>query len=303
MRGRRRWGGTVACLGCIVAVLAATPAASVATSQRAERTLKIIVVAGQSNAEGYESYAIAASGTNLLDGSVADASVPFSFWGDYTTDVSVPPATLTTAQVLAANGKQVFGPEIGMARYLWAHGFHRIAVVKVSHTGASLASWEPGGSLLTTLTARVQALETWEAARNVEASVAGIVWMQGETESLEATEPVTYKAALIAFLPRLRAAVGASSRTPIVLIETDTAAYVDLQRWVDNGVCEPASCTDLLEWNALVRADQVAARHALPHVFIVDSAKYPRTTIQLHLDNTGELDLGNAVGKALAPRL
>lgn len=275
-----------------------------ATAASAPRHLRIIVLAGQSNAEGYESYARASDGARLLGTTTADASVAFTFRGDYTKDVSVPPVALDHPQVIQRTGRQVFGPEIGMARYLWTHDdHHHIAVVKVVHAASSLASWMPGHRLLKALTKQVSSLERWEGAHGVTATVAAIVWMQGETESLGTAAPTSYRAQLQRFLPELRLAVGATRTTPVVVVETSTSAYVGLEEWTTDDKCVPTSCANLYAWNTMVRAAQAAQASRAGHVFVVDSATYPRASIQLHLNATGELELGSAIGAVLATRI
>ena len=269
----------------------------------AVRHLKVIVLAGQSNAEGYESYAVQSDGSNLLGTNPADNSVPFTFWGDDTSTVDTPPAFLNAPQVIAQTGKQTFGPEIGIARFLWSHHRQNIAVVKVAVAGSSLASWEPGSARLMTLSKQVTDLETWESDQGTSASVTAIVWMQGETESLGATAPATYRATLSSFLPKLRHAVGAKATVPVILVRTSTAAYVGILRRVTKGNCTPSSCADLLEWNVMVRAAQLSVAKSSARVILVDSAGLPRTGVQLHLSATGELLLGKKVGKALSTRM
>ena len=295
----------VALASCL-AVLATTPGfitTSGASATQSLHYLRLIVLAGQSNAEGYESYATPADGVSLLGTTTADRSVPFAFFGDYTSNVDTPPSVIDAPQVIAATGRRVFGPEIGMARYLWDHDHHHVAVEKVVRIGSSLSMWSPGNLLLTALTSRVDDLERWEQDHGRKTSVAAIVWVQGETESLGASAPTGYEAELSAFLPALRAAVGGSKTTPIVEVETSVAAYVNFQDYLSKDNCVPTSCANLFDWNKMVRRAQVAACKHVGHCYVVDDASYPRTGVQLHLDSQGELGLGRAIGKTLEHRL
>jgi Carbohydrate esterase, sialic acid-specific acetylesterase len=296
--GCARYSKSGAIAFMMVALFAAS--APIAGAGQNVRHMKIIVIAGQSNAEGDGSYAIQSDGLSLLGiVNTADTSVPFAFWGDYASNVDTPPTVLDSPQIIASTGKQIFGPEIGIARYLWHHHHHSIAVEKVVYPGTPLASWEPGQQLLTTLTSQVENLEVYEQQQGVVATVAAVVWMQGETDSLQASAPVTYEVAFKAFLPLLRQAVFGSRSTPIVVIETSTAAYVQLQQWTTNDSCAPTSCANLLQWNSMVRAAQVETAKSTPHTYIVDSAKFSRTASLLHLDAMGELGLGTSVGEVL----
>lgn len=289
-------------VGTILVCLCLTFAPTIATattSPLSSKRVMIVVVAGQSNAEGYESYV---AGTNI-GSQAADKTVQMAFLGDYATSHATTPVSLDTPQVLAVNGRQIFGPEVGIARYLWEHGDRRIAIGKVVKGGSSLASWRPGGTLLDELTHLVAHLKAWEKGRGVTATVGGIVWMQGETDALSAAAASKYKGALATFLPQLRSAVHASARTPIVIAETTTAPWVQFQASVAHGACKPATCAELFAWNKLVRAAQRAATKTVPRTFIVDSSTFPRASIQLHLSATGELLLGSALGKSLARHL
>jgi hypothetical protein len=287
-------------VGVVIAPIA-MPLATAHAAMAAARASRvgIVVVAGQSNAEGYESYA-AGTGFGLA---TADRTVRLVDWGDYSTSHDSSAVALDTPQVLAVNGRQVFGPEVGIARYLWSHGHQDIAIAKVTKAGSALAAWRTGGQLLTELGYAVSRLKSWEKARGVTATVVGIVWMQGETDSLSATTATPYRAALASFLPRLRDAVHASSRTPIVLAETTIAPWVAFQDSISHDRCSPAPCASLLAWNRLVRDGQRAATKSVGRTFVVDSATYARASIQIHLNARGELDLGKALGKALARRL
>jgi len=259
----------------------------------------IVVVAGQSNATGAESYAYdAATKRAVFDGrSAADRGVFLSLDGPFWRQATIPPGPLEYPQVSSANHAQVlFGPEVGLARGLWDAGFHTLAVEKVVRNGSSLAvDWRPGGALFADLVARTRALLAWAAARGDSPSIGGIFWVQGEADALRADESAAYRANLVAFVSALRTALPVSPVAPFVIGETTIAPWVHYDERI--GACVPADCKALLAQDAEVRAAQVAAAAGLRSVYLTDTAGLPRSTIQLHLSSVGELDLGAAFAR------
>jgi len=265
----------------------------------------VVVVAGQSNATGEESFAVdPVTHRSVFDGtSGADTRSYLSFAGPYWHPAGIPPAPLDFPQVPAADhARAIFGPEVGLARGLWAHGDRDLVVDKVVSDGSSLAiDWRPNGQLFDSLVSKTGSLLEWAVSRGWSPTIGGIFWLQGETDALHATEAASYRRNLTAFIVALRAALPCAPHTPFVLGETTIAPWVRLTE--HHHGCLPSACAALLAQDAEVRAAQVDVAATVSDVFRTDTAKLPRAPLQLHLSAAGELDLGAAFASIAATRL
>ncbi|HEY8080500.1 MAG TPA: sialate O-acetylesterase, partial [Acidimicrobiales bacterium] len=206
--------------------MAAMVTASAASPRAPTHTLTVLVVAGQSNATGAESYVISpTTHRSVFGASPADTAVGLTLWGPFVDPPSLPPRTLDYPQVSSpARRVATFGPEVGLARGLWAVGNRSLVVEKVVANGTTLAvDWRPRGRLFNVLVARTLGLVAWAGAHGERARIGGIYWVQGESDAAMATHSAAYRANLTAFVAALRAALRVTAATPFTLAETTTA--------------------------------------------------------------------------------
>ncbi len=200
-------------------------------SLSAEEVRDLILVAGQSNAVGYDAYA------SDLPADEADKAVLF-WWrcGDPPPDLhdstgarkwtSMQPQPLgdpipkVTASGDTASGLKRqygnfgrpeggFGPEMGLARALAEKESRPLAVLKVAFSGTSLESdWgpalpEPGGDCYRALIDEYDSARASAKAQGVTLRPRALVWVQGESDATAAAAP-GYEKALGEMLDALR---------------------------------------------------------------------------------------------------
>ncbi|HEV3328805.1 MAG TPA: sialate O-acetylesterase, partial [Acidimicrobiales bacterium] len=218
---RRAMSLLVAIATCLVATGQVQASAGVAR-RASPRKLDLLIVAGQSNALGYQSY-VTDPHTHqdvFTDAgrSPADHRV-LLMWDETQVPSSGPtPVPLDTPQVLSGTSIAVFGPEVGLARYLYRMGHHHLLVVKVAFSGTSLAKdWTPTSPDFRALVSRVAAAATWARGHGWAPTLAGLYWMQGETDAMSEALASAYRSNLTAFLSNVRADLRLPRAAPIVL--------------------------------------------------------------------------------------
>ena len=273
----------------------------------------IVIVAGQSNATGWESPVKDSSGQDLLaaGSSPGDTAVRIS-WDQPTSmlyervglgaDQSV---SLVTPQVLkptvtsSARGTAVFGPEISLARTLSRSGQPGLLVLKVAQTGTRLGQsgpWSaPNGSLYRSLVSDAQFLIRREAQHGRLATVVAMNWFQGESDS-EPGLAEAYQANLTTLISSLRRDIPSSASTPFVIAMTSNESWVRFQRSAK--ICAPAACEALFVANNTVREADHRVAATVPHVSVVDTVLLSHAPGGLHVDSTGELTLGTMLAEA-----
>jgi carbohydrate esterase-like sialic acid-specific acetylesterase len=290
---RRTAGATaavaVACLATFgVLALTAGPAGAAAVPR------DLIIVAGQSNATGQESYAVdPTTGTNDVAAPFAngaDSSSTITWWQSYVSpnqqgqvdDRQFVPVPLDTPQTSTVSNRQVFGPELGLARQIYHDTGQPVTVVKVAFAATSIDQWSPqrSDSLYFDLTRAVRQTMANDLKAGYEDNVAGILWYQGETDASEPAKAVGYQNSLGLLLKAFRENI--SSSAPIVLAKEDISITCALAQMNCSG-------------NAMVRAADDWAATNLPNIYEVDTAGLPRTGLGVHLSNQGELELGEEV--------
>jgi hypothetical protein len=198
----------------------------------AAETRDLILVAGQSNAVGYDAYA------EELPADPKDAATMF-WWrvGDpppdqfdgtsarqWTTLQFQPRTPAMSGDAAKKTGRQYgnfnkktkggFGPEIGMVRTLATRESRPLAVIKTAFSGTSVAGdWNvdrPGkadacyGAMIDEAKAAIVAAQ----AKGVTLRPRAFVWVQGESDA-NAKDSQVYAANLTKMLQRLRADLGA----------------------------------------------------------------------------------------------
>jgi hypothetical protein len=299
-------GGTVAMIGgshsfrrprrLIVAGLTAI-AALVATDTTAtnpqagavtattQRTL--LILAGQSNASGLGSFVVdPATRTNYFAApytNSADARSKIEWEQSYISPgFSGGEEPLDTAQDLLPatilGYARVFGPEIGLARTIYADTGQPVTIVKVAFGATSLAyNWNATRSngLFVYMVHTVEAVIAQDAQRGQTDTIGGFYWVQGENDAVTPSDASAYQANLTTFVTTLRLALPMPT-APIVLAKTSTT----------------------FPGNDEVRAADDWVATNFPDVVTVDTADLPRLGGYIHLNNTSELELGSRMATA-----
>lgn len=254
-----------------------------------ERT--VLLVAGQSNVLNWHADAAA------LPLAPADAAIAFYFHtgappskaGQMPTPFNATSAGAWTTlraqrqEPYVRYAREFFGPEISLGRTLHDAGVQPLGIIKVGYFGSSLAEdWRPdataGNRLYALLLAQVHRAFDTLAARGESARLAGIFWLQGETDGARLDSATAYETNLRTLLARLRQdlayAVPGSGSLPVVL-----------------GRVGPPPAKGYPHQD-LVRTAQVRVAESLPATTWVDTDDLPRDTDGVHLLAPGVLSLG-----------
>jgi hypothetical protein len=209
------------------------------------QTRDLILIAGQSNAVGFDAYA------SELPFSALDKEVMF-WWcvGDPPPDVhdgtsggkwthlqpqpQGSPKLTKTPEEKRASPRQYgnfarteggFGPEIGFARELMARESRPLAIVKAAFSGTALAQdWNPddpglGGSCYRALIENAKNAAAAAQAQNVELIPRALVWVQGESDATPDYAPL-YTKNLANMLARLRRDLAAPELIALIGVNT-----------------------------------------------------------------------------------
>jgi hypothetical protein len=277
---------------------AAVPGASASTKPRLPPNLIVLVVAGQSNALGYQSFVIDPKTHKDVftdkGASPADRRVLFTFRDSGVSGGALPPGWLDTPQKRTGASSPVFGPEIGLARYLYNAGHKNLLVVKVAISGSSLAvDWAPHGEDLSLLVSRVQAAMAWATNHNLRPTIGGFYWVQGERDATDRAYAADYRTNLVHFIANVRHDLLLKSWTPFAIAQTDIAAYINFKQ--AQHLCSSKDCKSERLWNSEVMKAQSSVTGK--HVFLAKTAKLPRFKDALHMTDAAELSLGTTFGE------
>lgn len=180
-----------------------------------------------------------------------------------------------------------FGPEIGMARALYAKEHKRIAIVKAAFSGTGMAQdWNhadagPGGSCYRALVAETKAAIAAAKANGITLRLRALAWVQGESDANANAAP-KYEQALGEMLTTLRKDLDAPQLIALLAVNTHFGA--------DKNTFIPKI---------------VAAQQALgskdPRCAYVDTASATIANAA-HFDTAGTLDIGARFARALLDR-
>lgn len=208
-------------------------------------TRDVILVAGQSNAVGFDAYASA------LPADATDAEVMFWWrvgdpppdehdvtssgaWAHLQPQPKGTPKLTSTAEEKKAMPRQYgnfakaeggFGPEIGLARELRAREGKSPAIIKAAFSGTSLAEdWDPddpgaGGSCYRALVETVKNATAAAKTRQIELRFRALLWVQGESDATPAHAPL-YAKNLTRMLGRLRGDLAAPEMIALIGVNT-----------------------------------------------------------------------------------
>ena len=281
-------------------------AASSLTPVVPHRTL--VVLAGQSNATGSRSYAVnPRTGVNYLaapyaNGADATSTISWMPWGVYPVKGHMKggQVALDTPQLwIVSTGKpdQIFGPEIGWARQIWADIGQPVSVIKAASPGSPISRWRPStpGGIFSRMMAKIRSTMAADARHGQLDTVGAVAWYQGESDAVSPTMAAHYQAKLRTFIRGLRSHLPANPTIPIVLVKESLASL--LSSWKASGSCGKI-CPAVAAGDAKVRAADDWAAANLTHVVEVDTLGLPRFRGAIHLTNTSELAIGREIGTA-----
>jgi hypothetical protein len=209
---------------------------------------------------------------------------------------------LDTPQVLAspATPVQVFGPEIGLARQIWADTRQQITIVKAAIGSTSLAvDWNPAtpNGYYAQMVAKVIATMAADAAKGQLDTLGAVYWYQGEDDAANPSWYPKYQSNLTDFIAHLRTDLPLDHAASIVLAKESQAATISYRQ--ATGDCPFDNCATVQVGDRAVRvADDWAAAN-LAHVVEVDTLDLPRVApFLIRLSNVGELALGASLAAA-----
>lgn len=279
-------------LAALTALVGAILGAKAAAAET-RTPLDIVVVAGQSNALGEQSYVVdPTTHENVFTDatrSPADSAVRLMWIETGVHTSGTTPVFLDTRQRLPHAPSPVFGPEVGLARALYADGLHSLLVVKVAFAGTSLANdWKPKHPDLQALIKRVHQAEAWATANGYAPTIFGFYWMQGEADAANASWAKHYGSNLQLFMGNVRKDLDLSSTVPFVLGQIDLTDYINWEH--AHNKCLSPSCSAERQWNTEVMDAQAAAAHG--DVFLAPTTSLARFHSFMHLTDAAELSLG-----------
>lgn len=136
---------------------------------------------------------------------------------------------------LTANCGSPFGPELVFGQALSKAGYSSTSLIKVAHGGTNLyVNWRSPlsggtvGPLYTQLRSRIQSLKSAPASVNPSCTTQGcrwsaFVWFQGENDSFDSANGLSYEQNLKNLIADVRSDVG-SPTLPVVIVQTGTWA-------------------------------------------------------------------------------
>ena len=189
--------------------------------------------------------------------------------------------------------KEVFGPELFLAQYLNERAPHDHYIVKlaVSNTSlgavAGLNNWEPGGQLNNEMLQMIA--DAYNSKKStIKLQVAGLFWMQGETDALNEESARQYKKNLIEFITKFRQSLARMQ------CASDLKVPVVIGRIQDN---------PLWTYRKEVRLAQMQVARDLPFVSLVDTDDFSSLLVVggVHFNEIAQARLGERVFKAFFP--
>jgi len=276
---------------------------------------RLLIVAGQSNAVGAGAlfdpvpastyfqapYLNGADSHDLLSwSSVVGASEAPPGVGPVALDTPQPCCNTATGAV-APIEVPLFGPEIGLARQIWADTGNPVTIVKSAVGGTSLyKDWNPSNGswsgthpgLYGTMINQVKSVMSYDAAHGQLDVIDAAYWIQGETDAETTLWANSYQSNLSRFIADVRSNLPMNAAAPFVLGQENVTESIN------NASLTAAQKTAQLAGNSAVRAaDQWAATY-LPNVIMVDTTSLARGPDHLHLTNLSEITLGQELAQA-----
>jgi Carbohydrate esterase, sialic acid-specific acetylesterase len=270
----------------------------------APRDLEVLVLAGQSNALGYQSFVIDPHTHHDVftdsSRSPADHAVLLTWDESGVRSSGHAPVPLDSPQVRSGATSPIFGPEVGLARTLYADGHRNLLIVKVALSGSSLATdWLPGEDDYLAMLRKVASTMSWARANGWTPSIGALYWFQGETDAMSASFAASYSTNLTKFLSAARTSLGLGTSGPVVVARTDVSDFIRYEH--SHRLCPTRSCEPEWLWNFEVMVAQ--ERAAGPSTFVTSTSSLPRAANFIHLTDAGELALGMAFARLTSAHL
>lgn len=218
--------------------------------------VKIIIVAGQSNALNW--HANAAS----LDSSSVDSLIKYYYHTGLPPTRSGTPinstsenkwTTLTyqTQNPYIVHNENFFGPEMTLARSLYSE-IQNLAVIKLAYAGTSLAvDWDKGrksgNQLYTLMMAQIDTATSLLTANGITYEFEGFFWMQGESDAANSTYASNYSSNLEDFIQDLRTDLN-TPNLKFVLGRIGVASSYPYKELIRNAQVDVASSDSFTEW-------------------------------------------------------
>jgi hypothetical protein len=273
-------------------------------------THPVIVLAGQSNAEGARSYDVdPLSHVNYFAApyvTAADSADRLTWLAWPKPQMAPPPSSepvaLDTPQLLS--GVAVFGTEIGLGRQLYADTNTAVTIIKATYPGTALAhQWRPSshGALFDQMCAFVHSVMSSDAAHGRFDVLESFIWFQGESDAL--LHNGHYQKELGQLVTAIRHRMSIDASAPIVIAKESILQREQYDQ--SHHGCAKDNCARAIDGNKIIRRADVWAGNHLAHVIVVDSAGLDRTPSSnfLHLSNVGELQLGATIARRLESQL
>ncbi len=257
------------------------------TVKASGQTVRVYLVAGQSNATGTGAQAQLAPLSHKIQNDV-------TFWYEEGHFDSVPDPSkrissggLVPLSFQANNGSGTFffafgfGPELAIGRALTDWGSDSVAIVKFAFNGTYLATdWDPTtGPLYPQWIVQVQSALAALTNQGLTPVIEGVFWMQGEWDARDLSFAAAYQAHLQSFIQRTRTDLGIVD-LPFVLGRIST------------GILNFAGPQFFPGFSVVRQAQEVAA-FADPRVTIIDTDNVTFHNDNLHFDAAGTTLLGD----------
>lgn len=214
--------------------------------------------------------------------------------GELTPELRTPPTRVRLFEdgefVTFASGP-TFGPELGFAHDLGRSRGEPIVLCKVARSGANLYyDWNPDGvssgpqdayrgPLYPQMVSQVGALWQRLSGAGAHARVCGMLWLQGERDSVFDFMAAVYQRRLSEFIRCVRRDLG-STDMPFIM-----ALIAPRRLALDTGQHFPHAYRDT------VRAAQRRVARSVPRVGLVETDDLPQSD-NLHFDTAGQIELG-----------
>jgi hypothetical protein len=248
-------------------------------------TLRVFLLAGQSNAEGADTHT-----------SEVDTFPPFVGMADPQTDVlfwyengSAPLSSEGWIALQPELQRQILGPELTFASKVKGYIPDPIAIIKSTRGGTNLAvDWDPGNPAGAQMYERTMTLLQTALASLTDGGMAwaleGVLWQQGENDMLDDTYVTEYGQRLTALIDQLRTDLGEPTLKWFVGATSDKCIW---------GM-------DYRDNMQLLRSQQTAVAAADPLVYFVPSSHLAfkvdvgEQAPHYHFGTEGQLQLGEA---------
>jgi len=261
------------------------------------KNYSIIVVAGQSNAVGSESYV--QQSPAFRDNHRAYSAYPMSF-KIYSSSDKSSPVNIRTAQTDGAK-KQIFGPEIGLARTMYEKGKRDVVIVKVAEGGTPLHKrdghdWNIASSNenYDDMIKQVKIASKWVSDRGATYQIDGLIWMQGETDTVYADGANRYYTNIDNLWQSFKKDLKTQPNPKMVIGKIDLRRHWQARKKAGNcAPSNPSTCSSEISNTAKVQAAQEAFARNKSDVLIVPTGDLSVVSHhQIHYSAAGQMELG-----------